>query len=118
MNKRHASLIHRMLLINDVAANGSDPAKVAMQQIMEKHSAYKAALFLLSMSKTLEYAAEELIDYKDDNTLEDGSNAELDKRLSGWTKMLVAIIQELDDFMERDSTDNPSPLNMDWLVGE
>lgn len=118
MNKKHASTLHRILLLSDLAANGNEPAKVAMRNAMEKNSAYKAALHLLATSKTLEYAADKFIDYKDENTMEDGSNAELDEKLSGWANMLHAIFQEMIVFIEPDDTDKASPLDMDWLVGE
>ena len=118
MKKNHASLIHRLLLLSDIATNGNEAAKVAVQNEIEKNSAYKAALRLLATSKALEYAAENLIDYKDENTLEDGSNAELDQNLSRWTNMLQAIFQELVVYIEPDSSDSPGPLDMDWIVGE
>ena len=118
MNQKHASIIHRMLLLSNLAINGDESARVAMRNAMEKHSAYKAALCLLATSMTLEYAAGKLIDYMDENTLEDGSNPELDKKLSGWANKLQAILQELSVFIEPESGDSPSPLDMNWLVGE
>lgn len=118
MEKKYASTTHRLLLLANLATNGNESAKHAMREVMDNNSAYKAALCLMATSKTLEYAADKLIDYKDENTMKDGSNAEIDTKLSGWVDKLLAVCRELTDFVEPDKTSNSNPLDMDWFVNE